>query len=111
MRCSTIDFIKQKLQITDKHLTITEMTCEMLHQKQHLVIKVTLSPYAHACTSCGSSVTDDTAKTVIVKNDTGEVKKPRYTCKNCNIIGLHKVTLFVKDILFQIRQNSKLSLY
>ncbi len=93
------DSIKKMLRITDKHITITEVTYEMRHQKQPLVIEATLSPSAQACKSCGSSVTDETGKTIVVKNGTKKtairfdqyhhmplvmyLKKQQYTCKNC----------------------------
>ena len=94
------DSIKKMLRITDKNLVITNVSYETFNKAQRLIIDATLSPPSQPCKICGSSVTDQQGKAIIVKNGKKEttirfdsfhhlpmamrLKKQRYTCKNCH---------------------------
>lgn len=92
--------IKKMLRLTDKYLTIHDVSYEMFHQANTLVIEAVLAPPPSACLTCGSTVRDSEEKTVIVKNGKKmtcirfdqfnhlpmimRLKKQRYHCRNCH---------------------------
>lgn len=91
--------IKKMLRLVDPHLEITAVSYDTFQNKKTIVIDATLSPAPCACKHCGSSVTDDQGKTIVVKNGKKKtlvrfdqynhmpmvmrLKKQRYTCRNC----------------------------
>ena len=92
--------IKKMLRLTDKYLTIQDVSYETFHQTNTLVIDAVLAPPTSACLTCGSTVRDSKGKTVIVKNGKKmtcirfdqfnhlplimRLKKQRYHCRNCH---------------------------